>query len=89
MLPAPPAGTSQVGATAINNRNEIVGSIQDINNVRQAFFLSDDGTYSIFGFPGDTQNIALALNDKRQLIGASQDSSFNVKRWVVNLCADK
>jgi uncharacterized membrane protein len=87
MLPAPPAGTSQVGATAINNRNEIVGSIQDINNMRQAFFLSDDGTYSLFGFPGDTENIALDLNDKKQVIGASQDSSFNTHRWVVQLCA--
>ncbi len=86
-LPPSPPGTGQVGVNAINNRNQIVGGlVETTSNISQAYFLSEDGVYTIFGFPGDIQNTAIAVNDRLQIVGASADTSFKTKRWVTQLC---
>ena len=65
-VPGAKAGTT--GVSAINNRNEVVGSYEGANGVSHGYLYAD-GRYRPFNVPGATSTVLTGINDAGQLVG--------------------
>lgn len=79
------AGIAGNHACAINNRSQVVGHSELTNNVAFHGFLwsEDTGHMQDLGtYPGDSESLAVGINDLATIVGASLDANFNPRAVV-------
>lgn len=62
-------GSTNTGATAINNPGQIVGTYQDTTGLFHSF-LDTRGVFTNFDVPGSGFTLAFGINDPGQIVGA-------------------
>ena len=73
----------QNAALAINDRRQIVGASDIASDTYQHAFLWQNGTMSDLGtLPGDVITAAVAINNRGQVTGVSEDDNNNIRSFL-------
>lgn len=93
MRALPPLGGRYSSAYAINNRGDVAGAAENENLSKRAFLYSNGAMIDLGTLPGFSTSDAVALNDKRQVVGvavrfASGDPVVRPFMWQSGIMTD-